>query len=65
MLDTLNAKPEDFLHISSHTRYDVHPMHDLGFRNLVLLDRGYDPVTTGYDMFSVKSLDEINKHLGL
>ena len=34
MLDTLNAKPEDFLHIASHTRYDMHPMHDMGFRNL-------------------------------
>ena len=45
MLDTLNATPEDFLHISSHTRYDAMPMHDMGFRNLVLLDRGYDPVT--------------------
>ncbi|KUM42153.1 haloacid dehalogenase type II [Arthrobacter sp. EpRS71] len=65
MLDTLNAKPEDFLHVSSHTRYDMHPMHDLGFRNLVLLDRGYDPVTEGYDYTTVESLDQLNKHLGL
>ena len=49
MLDTLNAKPEDFLHISSHTRYDMHPMHDMGFRNLWVLDRGYDPIGPGYD----------------
>ncbi|WP_426301990.1 HAD-IA family hydrolase [Arthrobacter sp. R-11] len=65
MLDTLNAKPEDFLHISSHTRYDMHPMHDMGFRNLWMLDRGYDPIGPGYDLNVVKSLDEINKHLGL
>ena len=65
MLDTLNAKPEDFLHIASHTRYDMHPMHDMGFRNLWVLDRGYDPITGGYDYNAVKSLDEINKHLGL
>ncbi|HKU12426.1 haloacid dehalogenase type II [Sinomonas sp.] len=65
MLDTLNARPEDFLHISSHTRYDIHPMHDMGFRNLWLLDRGYDPIGPGYDLNVVKSLDEINKHLGL
>ena len=65
MLDTLNASPEDFLHISSHTRYDHMPMHDMGFRNLVLLDRGYDPVTHGYDYVSMQSLDEVNKHLGL
>ena len=65
MLDTLNAKPEDFLHISSHTRYDIHPMHDMGFRNLWVLDRGYDPIGPGYDLTTAKSLDEINKHLGL
>ena len=47
MLDQLDAKPEDFVHVSSHTRYDPLPMHDMGFRNLVLLDRGYDPVTAG------------------
>ena len=65
MLDTLNAKPEDFLHVSCHTRSDLMPMHDMGFRNLVLLDRGSDPVTEGYDYITVKSLDELNKHLGL
>jgi 2-haloacid dehalogenase len=65
MLNTLNAKPEDFLHISSHTRYDMHPMHDMGFRNLWMLDRGYDPIGPGYDLNVAKSLDEINKHLGL
>jgi 2-haloacid dehalogenase len=65
MLDTLNAKPEDFLHVASHTRYDMHPMHDMGFRNLVVLDRGYDPITEGYDYTTVKSLDELNKNLGL
>jgi 2-haloacid dehalogenase len=40
-------------------------MHDMGFRNLWLLDRGYDPIGPGYDLTAVKSLDEINKHLGL
>ena len=46
MLDQLDASPEDFVHVSSHTRYDLMPMHDMGFRNLILLDRGYDPVPT-------------------
>jgi 2-haloacid dehalogenase len=65
MLNSLNAKPEDFVHVSSHTRYDLMPMHDLGFRNTVLLDRGYDPITEGYNYTTVNSLDELNKHLGL
>jgi 2-haloacid dehalogenase len=34
MLDTLNAKPEDFLHVSPHPLYDHIPMYNLGFRNL-------------------------------
>ncbi|MEA5455132.1 haloacid dehalogenase type II [Sinomonas sp. JGH33] len=65
MLDQLNATPDDFLHVSSHTRYDPLPMHDMGFRNLVLLDRGYDPVPPGYGLVTVKSLDELNTLLGL
>jgi 2-haloacid dehalogenase len=53
------------VHVSSHTRYDPLPMHDMGFRNLVLLDRGYDPVPPGYDLTVVKSLDELNTMLGI
>jgi 2-haloacid dehalogenase len=37
----------------------------MGFRNLVLLDRGCDPITGGYDYTTVQSLDEVNKLLGL
>jgi 2-haloacid dehalogenase len=65
MLDQLDAQPEDFVHVSSHTRYDLMPMHDMGFRNLVLLDRGCDPVTPGYDYVTVKSLAELNRMLGI
>ena len=54
MLDQLDAEPEDFVHVSSHTRYDPLPMHDMGFRNLVLLDRGYDPVPPGYGLVTVE-----------
>ena len=65
MLDQLDASPEDFVHVSSHTRYDPMPMHDMGFRNLVLLDRGCDPVTHGYGLtVTVKSLDDLNTMLG-
>jgi 2-haloacid dehalogenase len=30
-----------------------------------MLDRGFDPITTGYDYITLNSLDEVNKHLGL
>jgi 2-haloacid dehalogenase len=65
MLEQLDATPEQFVHVSSHTRYDLLPAYDLGFRNLVYLDRGYDPVTTGYGYETVKSLDDVNKMLGI
>jgi 2-haloacid dehalogenase len=40
-------------------------MHNLGFRDLVMLDRSAEPFAPGYDITTVKSLDELNKHLGL
>ena len=51
--------------LQPHPVRHVRPMHDMGFRNLVLLDRGYDPITAGYDYTTVESLDELNKNLGL
>jgi 2-haloacid dehalogenase len=65
MLTQLDAAPEDFVHVSSHTRYDIMPAHDLGFRNLVLLDRGYDPPSPAYEYVRVKTLDEVNTLLGI
>ncbi|TWE10259.1 haloacid dehalogenase type II [Rudaeicoccus suwonensis] len=65
MVEQLNARPEDFLHVSSHTRYDIMPMHDLGFRNLVMLRRGYDPAAHSYGYVDVDSLDELNQMLGI
>lgn len=65
LLDQLDATPDDFVHVSSHTRYDLMPCYDLGFRNLVLIDRGYDPVTTGYGYVTVDTLGKVNTMLGL
>jgi len=65
MLDSLNAKPEDFLHVSSHPLYDHIPMFNIGFRDLVMLDRGAEPFAPGCGITTVKSLDELNKLLGL
>jgi 2-haloacid dehalogenase len=65
MVEQLDATPDDFLHVSSHTRYDLMPADDLGFKNKVFLDRGYDPQSPGYNYVTVSSLDEINTMLGL
>ena len=65
MVDQLDATPEDFLHISSHTRYDLMPADDLGVTNKVMLDRGYDPQSPAYNYTLVDSLDEVNSLLGI
>ena len=65
MLEKLDAEPNDFVHVSSHTRYDIMPAHDLGFRNLVLLDRGYDPPSPAYEYERVETLGEVNTLLGI
>jgi 2-haloacid dehalogenase len=65
MLEQLDSAPEDFVHVSSHTRYDLMPVHDLGFTNTVMLDRGYDPHSPAYGYTTVDSLDELNTLLGL
>jgi 2-haloacid dehalogenase len=65
MLDQLGATPEDFLHVSSHTRYDLMPADDLGFTRKVFLDRGYDPESPAYNYTTVQSIDELNTMLGL
>ncbi|WP_045279108.1 HAD-IA family hydrolase [Microbacterium oxydans] len=65
MLKQLDAKPEDFLHISSHQLYDHVPMSELGFTNKVFLDRGYDPDLPHYGAVRMTSLDEVNRALGI
>lgn len=64
MLDQLGATPDEVLHVSSHTRYDLMPADDLGFTNKVFLDRGYDPESPAYNYTTLKSLDELNSLLG-
>jgi 2-haloacid dehalogenase len=65
LLDQLGTPPEEFLHVSSHTRYDLMPAYDLGFTHTVLLDRGYDPPAPVYGYTKVDSLEELNGLLGL
>ena len=64
MLETLDARPEEFLHISSHHLYDHIPMQELGFTRKVFLDRGYDDLPTSGGV-RMTSLDEVNQALGI
>ncbi|WP_247045519.1 hypothetical protein [Arthrobacter rhizosphaerae] len=61
MLDRLNATPEDFLHVSSHPLYDHIPMYNMGFRDLVMLDRNAEPFAPGYDVLTRPSSPTWNR----
>jgi 2-haloacid dehalogenase len=66
MLDQLDATPDDFPHVSSHTRCDLMPADDLGLKNKVLLDRGAAPHSPAYHYYvTIKSLDEVSTTLGI
>jgi 2-haloacid dehalogenase len=43
MFDTLNAGPEDFLHVSSSFRYDLMTAYDLKMGVRVWVNRGHEP----------------------
>jgi 2-haloacid dehalogenase len=65
MFDTLEAAPGDFLHVSSHQRYDLMPAFDLGIRDKVFLNRGYDPELPHFQYLSARTLDDVNAALGI
>lgn len=43
MMDKLNVRPEDLLHVSSSFRYDLMTAHDLGIKNKAWVNRGHEP----------------------
>ena len=57
MLDSLNAKPEDMLHVSSSLRYDLMSADDLGIRHKVFVNRGHGP---GCDAFNYVEIPDIS-----
>lgn len=46
MLQQLNARPEDLLHVSSSFRYDQFTAHDLGIRDKAWVNRGHEPAAS-------------------
>jgi 2-haloacid dehalogenase len=65
MLDQLGVGPGDILHVSSSLRYDLMPAHDLRVRNLVYVNRGYEPSTPYYGYHEVADLTGLPPLLGL
>lgn len=65
MLDQLDAKPSEILHVSSHIWYDVIPAHELRITHKVYVNRGYDPSTPFYGYAETTDLGGVPALLGL
>jgi 2-haloacid dehalogenase len=65
MLDTLGARPEDMLHVSSSFRYDLMAAHDLGIGNKVFVARGHEPSTAYYTHSEIRDLGGLPGLVGL
>jgi 2-haloacid dehalogenase len=65
MLDSLNANPEDMLHVSSSLRYDLMSADDLGIKNKVFVNRGHGPGCPAYGYTEIADIGGLAGVVGL
>jgi 2-haloacid dehalogenase len=65
LLERLGCGPLDIVHVSSSLRYDLIPAHDLGIRNKVYVNRGYEPSTPYYGYREIASIGELPSLFGM
>lgn len=65
MLDQLGCGPDDVLHVSASLRYDLMPAHDLGIKNKVYVNRGYEPSTPEYGYAEISDIGGLPALVGL
>jgi len=65
MLDSLNANPEDMLHVSSSLRYDLMSADDLGIKNKVFVNRGHGPGNPAYGYTEIADIGGLPGVVGL
>ena len=65
MLDKLNARPEDLLHVSSSFRYDLMTAHDLGIKDKAWVNRGHEPPNPFYGYHEIADIGGLAGLLGL
>jgi len=65
MLDSLNANPEDMLHVSSSLRYDLMSADDLGIRHKVFVNRGHGPGNPAYGYTEIADIGGLPGVVGL
>jgi 2-haloacid dehalogenase len=65
MIKKLGCKFEDLLHVSASICYDIRPAYDLGIKNKVLINRGYEPPNLHYEYIEIKGINELPSVVGL
>ncbi|SFU91400.1 haloacid dehalogenase type II [Pseudoduganella namucuonensis] len=65
MIQQLNAKPEDFLHVSSSMRYDLMTAHDIGIKDKAFVNRGHEPGTPFYNYAEIADIGGLAGLVGL
>jgi 2-haloacid dehalogenase len=65
MIGQLDAKPEDFLHVSSSMRYDLMSAHDIGIKNKAFVNRGHEPGTPFYQYSEITDIGGLAGLVGL
>lgn len=65
MIDQLNAKPEDFLHVSSSMRYDHMSARDVGIKDKAFVNRGHEPGVPAYGTVEIPDIGGLSALVGL
>jgi 2-haloacid dehalogenase len=65
MLEQLGCGPDEVLHCSSSFRYDHMTADDLGFRMKAFINRGHEPVCSGYHVQEMANLGGLPELVGL
>ncbi|GGZ31089.1 haloacid dehalogenase type II [Asticcacaulis endophyticus] len=65
MIQSLDAKPEDFLHVSSSMRYDIMSANDIGIKDKAFVNRGHEPGTPFYNYAEISDIGGLAGLVGL
>jgi 2-haloacid dehalogenase len=65
MLDKLGCGPGEIVHVSASPRYDLMSARDLGIRNTVYVNRGYEPSAPYYQAAEIPDISHLPGLFGL
>lgn len=65
MFDSLGCNPEDVLHCSSSFRYDLMTAFDMGVTMKAFVNRGHEPLCSGYEVSEIADISGLPGLLGL